>query len=313
MRNALKLIVLLSLLPASSLFAQAEAPPAKPATIDLRPKFKEGASAKYSIWSLRKQVATLSFAGKERTAETSLETEGEVQWEVERINADGSAECTMTLLWLKATAIGEGKTLVNDSRQGTGDTAAFHQLLQAIAKAPLTVTVAANGSIQKVEGINAIKARVDNEKVVPDELDFKETANDLALISSAIAGAKVSSSWEDDAAWNHELGKLQYKTRYEVQGVEQIAGISVATVSGKSRILLDVDQSKFPPGVTPDIKLTEGEATSQVMFDLTRREAIGRHSKQTTVIEVNIPIRDQTMKRIEEQTIQSQALRIEEK
>ncbi len=297
----------------TAIAADAADSPAKEAAIDLRPRFKSEASAKYSIWSSRKQVATLSLAGRERTLETTLETEGEVLWKVEQINADGSAECTMTLLWIKSTASSGEKTLTNDSRKDSGDTEAFHQMLQAMANVPLTVTVNADGSIAKVTGMNAMQAKVEEPKMIPDELDFKETASDLAFISSAIAGAKVASTWDNEEAWNHELGKLQYQTKYEVKAIERIAGIPVATVTGKSRIQLDVDQSKFPPGVTPEIRMSEGEANTQIMFDLSRHEAIGRHSTQRTVIEVNIPIQGKVMKRVEEQTVKSQALRIEEK
>jgi len=61
------------------------------------------------------------------------------------------------------------------------------------------------------------------------------------------------------------------------------------------------------------LQMKKGVAKTQIMFDLSRGEAVGRNSVQTTVIEAKLTHNGQTVTRIMDETIQSQVLRIAEK
>ncbi len=289
--------------------------PAAAQTINLRPRYVAGRVSKYDIWSSRRQLVRVTFMGQSEEIDSLLETTGVVTWRVETARTDGSAACVMTIDWIAATSkVGETEATHNDSRKGSGDTPAMHALLKAMAGVPIAVEMAADGSVSKVAGVDAIRQRAGQDLNVPDELDFVESASDLATIIAAKDGVTLDKSFKASAAWNHELGKLNHDIQFTLTSLEDIAGISVATVSGISKIKLDMDPAKLPKdGPRVDVKLLRGEATMQIMFDLSRGEAVGRNSAQTTVVEAKLSAGGQTFTRVAEETVQSQALRIAEK
>jgi len=296
------------------------ADPAAPAAdeANLRPKFVAGRTARYDIWSLRKQDVTMSFLGETQKNQTALETQGEITWRTDRVNADGSATCTMTIEWLTATSRTDDDEAHADSRKAAADNPAIHAVLKAIAGVPIAVEMAADGTVTAVKGVDAIRNKLGKDGSAPDELDFMETAADLAAIAAAQEKAALNRNWKTAADWNHELGKLHHDTTFTLTGLEEVAGIRLATVTGVAKLRLDLDKSKIPGGGVAggpqiDVKLASGEATTQVMFDLSRREAVGRNSIQTTRIEARITHMGQVLTRLMDETIQSQALRIEEK
>lgn len=298
------------LLLAGSVLA-AEGPPD---TANLQPKFVAGKTTRYEIWSQRKQRVEMSFLGETQNMDMTLETKGEVTWKVDRVNADGSATCTMTLDWLTATTSGTDTDPVTvDSRKAGGDDR-MSELLKAMAKSPITVDVSADGTVTRVKGVDAIHARLANPENAPDELDFQETASELVTIAAATNATRLNGNWKSQAAWNHELGKMNHDTTYTLQGIEQVADIPIATVEGVSKLRLDVDHSKLPAnGPKLNVQLKKGEAKTQIMFDLSRGEAVGRNSVQTTTIDAKLTHNGQTLSRLMEETTQSQVLRIAEK
>ena len=283
--------------------------------INLRPKFVAGRTTKYEVWSLRKQSIAMSFMGESQKMESVLETQGEVTWRVDRVNADGSATCTMTLNWLTATSKStDTEPIQVDSRKATGDNAMMHELVKAMSGAPIAVEVAADGTVTKVKGVDAIHAKLADAENAPDELDFQETAADLATITAAQETIAMGRNWKHAAAWNHELGKMHHDTTYTLDGVEQVADIPIATVTGVAKLRLDLDKDKLPAdGPKLDVKLKSGQATTQIMFDLSRGEAVGRNSTMTTNIEARLTHNGQTLTRIMDETVQSQSIRIAEK
>ena len=299
---------------ASPLIA-ADPAPATAQTINLRPRYVAGRVAKYDIWSNRRQVVRVTFMGQSEEVESLLETTGVVTWRVDAARADGTAACVMTIDWIAVTSkVGDTEANHNDSRKGSGESPAMHALLKAMAGVPIAVEMAADGSVAKVAGVDAIRQRAGEETSVPDELDFVESASDLATIIAARESVAIDKSFSAKAAWNHELGKLNHDIQFTLANVEEVAGIPVATVTGTSKIKLDVDPAKLPQdGPRVDVKLLRGEATMQIMFDLSRGEAVGRNSSQTTVVEAKLSAGGQTVTRLAEETIQSQALRIAEK
>ncbi len=288
--------------------------PGAPDTADLQPKFVAGRTTRYEIWSQRRQHVELSFLGESKKMEMTLETKGEVTWTVDRVGGDGSATCTMTLDWLVATTTGgDAEPVTVDSRKAGGDDR-MSELLKAMARTPITVEVAADGTVKRVRGVDAIHAKLADPESAPDELDFQETASDLVTIAAAAGATRLKGNWKTQADWNHELGKLHHDTTYTLQGIEQVADISIATIEGVSKLRLDVDPKKLPAdGPRLNVQLKKGEAKTQIMFDLSRGEAVGRNSMQSTTIEAKLTHNGQTLTRLMDETIQSQVLRIAEK
>lgn len=308
-------LCLLAMCPLSRTVAQASKP------IDLRPTWVEGQTARYEVWSSRIQNATISLAGQSRQTHLSMVSLGEVSWTVDKIKADGSSQCTMTIDWLTLDYTpDDGKTLKNDSRKGSGDIVPFHALLKAMTGTPIKVSVAADGTIVKVQGTNAIKSKIkpDLKDMVPEDLDFIETATDLATLIAVPESVQPGSNWKTKLKWTWSdapfQGYMHHDMTYTLSGIEDVAGLPIAIVDGQSKLKLELDRSDIPEGMPPfDVKLIKGDLQSQIMFDLTRGEAIGRNTIENTTIDINIRTPNTTISRRVEQTLQSQALRIEEK
>ncbi|MEZ6193213.1 MAG: DUF6263 family protein [Phycisphaerales bacterium] len=289
-------------------------------TYDLRPQWEAGQTARYEIWTSRTQHSVVSLADQKRTTDMNMVSEGEVTWTVDRVKPDGSAECTMTLDWLTLDYSANGKTLKNDSRKGSGEIESIQALLKAMAGVPLKVSVAADGTITKVDGMKTMAGKLgaDQKDLVPEELDFIETASDLATLVAAPESIGVGKKWDTKLKWTWSdqpfEGFMHHDMSYTLTGVEDLAGLPVAMVEGKSRLKLELDRSALPDGMPPaDVKLVKGELLTQVMFDLSRHEAVGRNSVQTTTVDFTIKMPNATISRRLEETLRGQALRIEEK
>src|SRR6185369_5800987 len=178
---------------------------------------------------------------------TTLELKGEVTWTVEKVRSDGGATCVMTIDWLTAEMTGPGGEVEhNDTRKGQGDSAGLFDTLKAMTGAPLRFEVSDQGVVEKVAGVDAIKKAVGEDGHAPEELDFIETASDLATLpgapDSALAPGK---GWSIDFDWTHELGMMHHTMKYTLTGIEEIAGIPVATVTGHSDPVLKFDKKKL--------------------------------------------------------------------
>ncbi len=287
---------------------------------DLRPQWEVGQTARYEVWSSRTQHATVSLAGQSRTTDLVMSSEGEITWTVDQVKADGSSVCTMTMDWLSLDYTPEdGKTLKNDSRKGSGDIEPYHALLKAMTGVPIKVSVGPDGTVTKVQGVKAISSKIkpDLKDMVPDDLDFIETATDLATLVAAPQAIEVGKKWKTDLKWTWSdspfEGYMHHDTSFTLTGIEDVAGIPIAVVDSRSKLKLELDRSDLPEGMPPfDVKLVKGELLSQVMFDLTRREAVGRNAVQTTTIDVTIRMPNATISRRVEETLQGQSLRVEE-
>ena len=289
-------------------------------TYNLRPNWTPGQTARYEVWTNRTQHSVVTIAGKKNVDDLQMTSEGEVTWSVDQVKADGSATCTMTLEWLSLDYIpGDGKTLKNDSRKGSGDIESFHALLKAMTGVPLKVSVAADGTITKVDGVRAIASRMkaDLKEMVPEELDFIETASDLATLIAAPEAADIGNKWDANVKWTWSdrpfEGYLHHDMTFTLAGVEDLAGLPVAVVDGRSKLKLELDRSNLPEGMPPtDVKLIKGDLQTQIMFDLTRHEVVGRNTIQTSTIDFTIRLPSATITRRLEETLQGQTLRIEE-
>ena len=281
---------------------------------NLRPDWEAGQSSRYEIWSHRERRMSMSAGGRQREVTSTYEVAGEVTWRVQNVRSDGGAVCEMTYDWLKLTVRdGQGNEQVSDTRRGAGDSEPIHDFLKAMTSGAVRITVAPDGTIANVAGTNAIRQRVATEQMRPEDLDFMESARELAVLAGAPANAAMGDSWQTESKGTHRMGYLRQRTDWRLEQVERIAGIPVATVQGEAELELEVDKSDRPDNAPPvEVTLRNGRMRSQVMFDLQRHEAVGRNAVQTTAVDVNIRMQQGSIQQRIEETLQSQVLRIDE-
>ena len=287
---------------------------------DLRPKGEAGRTTRYEVWTQRHQTAVVSLAGNSRTSEFTMTSEGELTWTIDKVKPDGSMQCTMTIDWLSLTyADDQGQVHVNDSRKASGDVEPFHVLVKALSGVPVKVDVAPDGSVKGVDGIKGVEAKLkgDFKELMPEELDFVESASDLATLLATPASVEPGDKWGTKVKWTWGdppfEGFLHHDMTYTFSGVEDMAGVPVAIVDGKSKITLEVDKSELPAEMPPHtVKLSKGDMKLQVMYDLTRGEAVGRNLVQTTRLDISLKLPNATISRKLDETLQSQVLRIAE-
>jgi hypothetical protein len=315
------LLIILALLVAAPAVAQdAEA-------TNLRPKWTVGQSATYAFWGKTQKDETAQILGQEQSETTTFVSEGKVTWRVDAVNEDGSATCTMQLVTLTFTIkAGENEPIKMESDNPSGDRPAFDNLMSAMTSTPMTITVAADGSIDKVEGIDALATAAGTEAqeadIIPEELDFKETASDLATLIAAPATATPGQTWNATNTWNHEdvfpqaETTAKWDTTYTFDSIGLIAGVPIATIKTESDVDIQVDLSELPEGAPDiDIQISDTSAKGEVLFDLSRNEAVARNEtmKYTASITVAPPRPELpaiTVKVVE--TNQSQLLRVSE-
>jgi hypothetical protein len=286
----------------------------QPAAINLQPDWETGQQSRYSVQQTRTRTRTLMAGGKQREATTTTRLTGEITWRVESVAADGSATCTLSHDWLKLVMTGpEGNQKTNDTRRGSGDLPPVQQMLSALSDNPLTVQVAADGTVTGVDGGDAIRSALDNPQFAPTQQDLHSTAESLVPLPAAPSDGEVGRTWRHSFGESHALGSMQYDANYELAGVETVASIPIATIRIQGDITLDAKSPQRPanaPEMTTDLR--DSHYRSFVIFDLLRREAVGRYTSEQQVIEQNITARGRTLtQRMNEQT-QATVLRISE-
>ncbi len=294
---------------------------------NLRPQWTAGQSASYDFWGKTTKQETAQILGQEKSETTTFISEGKVTWRVDTVNDDGSATCTMRLRLIKFTIkAGKGDPITFDSDNPSGDRPAFDNLMSAMTQSPLTVTVNADGTIETVEGIDALATAAGSEAadadIIPEELDFKETASDLATLIAAPASATPGQTWNTTNTWNHEdvfpnaQTKAKWDTTFTFDSLGMIAGVPIATIKTKSDVDIQVDLSELPEGAPDiDIRISDTSASGEVLFDLSRHETVARNEMMSYTAAITVaPPRPElpaiTVRIVE--TNQSQLLRVSE-
>ena len=295
--------------------------------VDLRPAWEVGQTARYDFWSKMQKEETAELFGQVRSEKTVYLSEGQTTWTVDEVNEDGSAACTMKMVKIKFTiTAGEAEPVVFDSENLTGEEPMFDQLITAMVNTPLTVRVNADGTIAAVEGIdelaNAAGQEAQDADVVPEELDFKETASELATLIAAPASATPGQTWNAQNTWNQDNllpgadATAAWDTTFTFASLGQIEGVPIATIDAESDIEIEVDLSELPEE-TPDIdiQINEAKGAGKIFFDLSRHETVARNDSMMYTAEVTIsPPNDEIPPikiKIVEQS-QSQLLRVAE-
>ena len=268
---------------------------------NLRPQWTVGQTAAYDFWGKTEKQETAQILGQEQSETTTFLSEGRMTWRVDAVNDDGSATCTMQLKKLVFTIkVGENEPVTMDSDNPAGDRPAFDNLMSAMTQTPLTVTVNADGTIAKVEGIEDMATAAGDEAkqadIIPEELDFKETASELATLISAPASATPGQTWNATNTWNHEdifpqaETTAKWDTTFTFDSVGNIAGVPIATIKTESDVDIQVDLSKLPEGAPDiDIQISDTSASGEVLFDLSRSETVARNESMTYTAAITVP------------------------
>jgi hypothetical protein len=281
---------------------------------DLRPRWVEGRVTRYRFETRRSDDMSMSVNDQNREATTVMQSSGEMTWTVQEVRDDGSARVTLVYDWLKLSFTPpQGEAQAGDSREA-GGFEPLKDLCDAVAGSPLTVTFAADGSVDKLEGYEAIKEKAEFPEGVPGRLDFLESVTDKICLPGAPAEAESGDAWEQQFAWNHRMGKMAYDTTYELVGVEPMAGIPVATIRSESELELEVNREDMPPDAPPiDTNMESASASEDVLFDLSRNEVVGRYGIESYMIRININAPQAQVNQRITQTVTHKLLRIEER
>ena len=106
---------------------------------------------------------------------------------------------------------------------------------------------------------------------------------------------------------------MHHQTQYTLDAVDHVEGVDIATVSARATLELEPDMSKFPENAPqPQIDLTEADFSSQIMFDLSRHEAVGRDTVENRTVTMTMDVGDLSIVTTMKEKIHSQVLRIEE-
>jgi len=278
--------------------------------VSLWPRFEEGQKARYNFWSDRTTNAKVSNGQQSRTQSRGFSMEGEVTWVVDSVKADGSAKCTMTYGWIKATTIApDGSKQVNDSRKGSGEVPPLHAFLKAITGKPLTVDISAKGKASNLKGDAAIRSAMPNPEMAPESVELLATIRTLAILDQPPADMVPGKSWQVESDLPHEMGRMKYKSKYTLEEVGDIEGVPVATLTTQDKLKFTPEIPETPPGMTVAIRMKSADANGTVMYDLDRHETAGRHEYERTVIESKVSAQGRTVLQEIEETRQSQLLR----
>lgn len=270
------------------------------ASTNLQPKWSVGQKAVYDFWIKTEKEETATLFGQTKAETTKYLTEGSVTWSVEQVDADGSASCTMQITKMKFTVTGaDQQQMVIDSENPTGERAVFDDLMRAMTNTPLTVKVNADGTIQAVEGVEELNTAAGQEaidaEIVPEELDFKETASDMASLLAAPASATVGQTWNTKNTWNHDNvlpgadTLATWDTTHTFHALGNIAGIPIATIKTESAVDIEVDLSELPENAPDiDVQISDASGKGEVLFDLSRNEAVARNDTMTYTANITV-------------------------
>lgn len=287
-------------------------------TLTLRPAFKEGQTRTYEEWALWTTTTDVQFPGGVNNRQEILKVNALTRWEVLRVRPNGSATCKLSVDWIElqieASARGETDRFTVDTRKGPGDHKPIHDSLSEVVNNPLTYTFAPDGTIEKVDGVNQRKLRIDN--VGLDRL--KQEA--IFGVASETQPGNLPATLREGSTWKQTLDgyafeniNLELPLQYQAQTITTIEDVPIAIVSVTARPkLIEPETPPLPPGATPpDFQPGPTSYDSEIFFDLDRREVAARHSSQSQsyTLRLNAPNGNITVTRTE--AIQSQSLRVQ--
>lgn len=283
-------------------------------SVDLAPHWVAGQTSRYVFTTRLEQRVEITLGDNQREQATDTDIEGQATWEVQRVTADGGARCIMTFDWMSVvTHANDKETRVDTRKSAPSDGKAMHGLMSTLVGHPLEVVVAPDGRVTQIKGVKAMKAKSDQPDLIPDVLDFEETASGMAQFAAAPPPLAVGDSWDAAFRWAHDLGHMDEDWRFRLESVEDVAGVQLATVTGTAKSSLDVDpeQTVTPAGAPPlRIRLEDRQVETRVLMDLSRGEAVGRYSlvNERVVAELKLP--RGVFRRVMSETVTNELIRV---
>lgn len=279
---------------------------------DLRPIWEKGQESRYRVVTERLTAAQVLGVSKPRASK--FKVLAEITWQVADADANGGGTCKMTVDKMEMLITDYTGKQVKIASHGSvpEKLQSAQDLIQAMLDKQLTVEVANDGTVTSVSGWKAIKNAAGDAGDKMKESDFIETATELALVVGGAADVSDGSSWNRRFDWTHEMGDLAIDTTYRFEGVEAIADVPVAMINSESKIDIEVDRSKLK---SPDVqvRVTAGQETAQIMYDLSRGEVVGRNVDRTLGLEMKLTVQGRQFTQVIKQRMVSSALRIAEK
>lgn len=281
--------------------------------VDLRPIWKQGQASRYQLTQM--EVTRMAIEGIGQPQESTTQITGQISWKIDRVdeNGGGVAIMTMDTLTMKMTGP-DGQVIEVSERKADSPAAkALQPWINAMVGSPLKVTVEADGKIGTVDGWRAIAQKAGEGSKI-DELYFQEVAMDLAVLVGGKKDQQPGATWNHRYTGSHRLGKVDYDNRYELSGIEQIAGVPIAVVQRTSKMKFEPDLTDLPADAPKvNVKTRQASNTSQIMFDTTRHEIVGMNIDQALEIEIGVNVSNRNIIRTTSESTSTQLLRIEEK
>ncbi|MEM1213885.1 MAG: hypothetical protein AAGI68_16475 [Planctomycetota bacterium] len=293
-------------------------------TVSVRPAWVEGQRAVYESWSERTREEVLRFNGEEREVSFEVRTEGRLSWVVEEVKADGSAVCLFTFEALRLERTGRAGGEDFEMAGGAGDgmkkgDGPMQDLVGSVVGKAVTVEVNADGTIASVDGLDAMKKSAENAELIPSERDFMRMVSELAVLPGAPEALVVGDSWEQEDLWEGEPvfpripSDVQTTVETSVVGLGLMGGVPVATLETRTGLEVEVKRDELPKNA-PAVKarFVDPEVSSEVYFDLDRREVVARNEQSSTrmVSELKLPNGVTVEREVTTQEL-SQVLRVE--
>lgn len=285
-----------------------EATDAEEKSWDLRPVWQEGQTSRYRV--VTERTSSTQAGGQERS--NSMRVEAEMNWKVTRPNPDGGGQVEMSVERISLKVTGpEGQTLETTDRGGDEQLEDYHEFLQAIVGPRMIVQVAADGTIASVSGWESVKDNGGRGGEQLTENDFQETAYELAPLAGGVADLLPGANWQQQFQWRHEIGPMDYDNRYELAGVEHLAGIPIGIINRTSRINV-TPELPDTGGASVDVRVSHAEENAQILFDFSRQEVVGQNIDRLLSIDITVSFEGRSITRTTTETVNTQVLRIGE-
>ncbi len=281
------------------------------AAVDLRPIWRVGQASKFRV--TQTELTTAGSPGGDEQSST-MDIALELTWKVKSADPAGGGVAQMTVNSIVIKLTDADGTVHNVTLAQAEEThKKTQEWITALTDSTVDVTVAADGAIGSIRGIEAVHRKAPEQAKGLDEKFFQDLAMDLSVMAGGKANVKPGQSWKHTFTNSHSAGELTFDATNELQAVQKVAGIDVAQVSRKAKLTLKPDLSDLPPDAPPvQVRLTEGSYSSQLMFDLSRHELVGGHFDQTVEIAVDVTLEGQKRTRTTKEVSSTQLLRIAE-
>lgn len=284
-------------------------------TLDLRPIWKEGQTARYRLTQTQTTRAEMQGVESLEPQQSVTEFRGEMTWRVVQPSDAGGGTVELTVDELEMSVTGPDGT----QRSASGSRAdegmePVQQWLGAMVGTPITFEVAADGEIASVAGWQAIRSAAGEEMGDGmNERYFRNLGRDMAAVVGATDGLRVGSSWQASSSSGHQFGEVASQATYEVVGVEEPAGVPTVTIERSASLELTPELPELGPN-GPDVEFQQrgGEGSGFIIFDLSRHEIAGYYNTQTLAAEVRFILPDRQMSQSMTETTQTEVLRISE-